>query len=453
MRINKKTIDSVGRFVILGLALAISFDVFHGFSVIIVALSGLAILLVKTGPSKLLAALSVGGLFFITFIKEMLIISASYIVILQIIIIAIIVIKNSKYFGSIYNRKALRSYRIWLVALYLTVFIQYLLGPVSTWSTFLFEYFLVYASYYILAGMLVARLGIGIQDILLPCVFLSSFIYPLIGTSVSQVPNNAAIVDIGLRLTKNFSAIGHDRIAGQMIVLAIFSFVTSQDKRKVAPEAVVAIFLSLPILWFSYTRQSIIAVYAAIIFLLYEIIFKRKFIRPYLSKALILFLIGISLFITFAWIEAEYSRHSNSRLSVSGIVGMDESSLTRLDLWRFSWEHIKMNPILGYGLGGFASLYEASGAGAWPHNWIIEAWFEYGLIGLIIFLLGMYLLIHRLVSSSNPWLINWGALGIFWLVVIQVSGNIPENAPIFFFISVMALTRSPNRIVIEKNFH
>lgn len=453
MRISKKAIDSLGRFVVLGLALAISLNVFSGYSVIIVAFFGLAILLLRIGLSKVLAALAVGGLFFISLIKETLVFSASYIVILQIIIIVIIIIKNRKYVASTYDRESLRSYRGWLVALYLIVFIQYFIGPMSTWSTFLFQYFLVYASYYILAGVLVARLGIGIQEILLPCVFLSSLIYPLIGTSVLLVPNSAALVDIGLRLTKNFSAIGHDRIAGQTIVLAIFAFVTSQDKRRVAPEAAVAIFLSLPILWFSYTRQSIIAVYAAIIFLVYQIVFKRKFIRPYLSKAVVLFLIGILLFITLAWIGAEYSRHSNSRLSVSGFAGIDESSLTRLDLWRFSWEHIQTNPILGYGLGGFAKLYEPSGAGAWPHNWIIEAWFEFGLVGLIIFLLGMYLLIHRLTGSSNPWIINWGALGILWFVVIQVSGNIPENAPIFFFITVIALTQSRKRTVMEMSFH
>lgn len=66
----------------------------------------------------------------------------------------------------------------------------------------------------------------------------------------------------------------------------------------------------------------------------------------------------------------------------------------RLGFIQYSWRDIQKHPWLGYGTGSFQEVYQASGGPkitesplGHPHNEYVLVWFQFGIIGLLIFIL------------------------------------------------------------------
>ncbi len=64
-----------------------------------------------------------------------------------------------------------------------------------------------------------------------------------------------------------------------------------------------------------------------------------------------------------------------------------ESANIRFHHIRNAIDFISQEPILGYGLGSYGIITNNIDARAYPHNAILEVWFELGLLGLISYLL------------------------------------------------------------------
>ena len=434
------------RILILGTAILLSLNIFPGRFVIWVVLGVLIFLFIRMGLVTLLAALSLSGLFLLALIKQKLVMSASLLVLIQTFLTILLIYSKTIFKTSnSLNSNSLKNYRIWIIFLYILILVQYLLGPRTSYSDFLIQYFLLYASYYIITGFLVVRFGIKLDQLLLPSVFFLCLMYPLINISIIDLPkimlSNMQAQVYGLRMIKGYGAIGHDRIAAQTILLICLSFVTSQYKNKILPEIFIGIILALPIIWFGYSRQSLIGTFFGVFLIFIKTAFQKRFTGfKTQQKYLILLFIIIAVYLSFSWISTEIDTNISSRYAKFGILKTnDESSYTRLSLWKLSWKYIQENPIFGYGLGGFGKLY-ARGKRGWPHNWFLESWIEYGIFGLIIFIIGAFYLINSFLKNNNKYIACWSILGLFWLFVVQVSSNIPENSPIFFFITIAALS-------------
>jgi len=70
----------------------------------------------------------------------------------------------------------------------------------------------------------------------------------------------------------------------------------------------------------------------------------------------------------------------------------DPAIHSRLDYWQLSQEIIKDNPVIGVGMGGFSSYHKVE---VYPHNIILEFAVEGGVIGLLIFILLIYIILSR----------------------------------------------------------
>lgn len=108
----------------------------------------------------------------------------------------------------------------------------------------------------------------------------------------------------------------------------------------------------------------------------------------------------------------------------------------RLDFLNFFLEY-PASAFTGVGLGSFGILFTGQSVYLYPHNIIIEIWFEMGIIALSVFLL---LLFFAFVKCKRS---EYKALLILFLVSALFSGDIVGNAPVFFLLTA---------IIAEKSF-
>ena len=58
----------------------------------------------------------------------------------------------------------------------------------------------------------------------------------------------------------------------------------------------------------------------------------------------------------------------------------------RLTAWSIAWSSVKDAPIFGHGLGSYGLIVYGTDFRAYPHNGVLEVWFEAGILGLISFM-------------------------------------------------------------------
>jgi O-antigen ligase len=101
------------------------------------------------------------------------------------------------------------------------------------------------------------------------------------------------------------------------------------------------------------------------------------------SKALLGLLAGLGAILV--WQEMCRSEHG-TRLGY--LDGQDESSTARLELWGFCFREFYDDfPLVGHGAGAFAMNSEGIDQRFFPHNLILEAMYETGLVGAAFLLL------------------------------------------------------------------
>lgn len=123
----------------------------------------------------------------------------------------------------------------------------------------------------------------------------------------------------------------------------------------------------------------------------------------------------------------DFSEMGLSRFE-SLISGADRSSLSRFDQYDFAINMITksgLTILFGYGIGSFGLLYEGIDERSYPHNVLLEVWFELGLIGLILFCLIVFLGYHSTKKSLIKFI-------LFYLVLNLMKSNSLVDAWIFF---------------------
>ncbi|MCP5109172.1 MAG: hypothetical protein GY950_37675 [bacterium] len=79
------------------------------------------------------------------------------------------------------------------------------------------------------------------------------------------------------------------------------------------------------------------------------------------------------------------------------------SLAVRFDQLAFSFDKIFDNTpdfLLGRGVGSFGILYEGEDKRRYPHNIVVETWFEMGFVGMILLLLFLFLYLRKIRLSS-----------------------------------------------------
>jgi O-antigen ligase len=119
---------------------------------------------------------------------------------------------------------------------------------------------------------------------------------------------------------------------------------------------------------------------------------------------------------------------------------VDESAMERVNRFSFSYDKIfasLQSLFFGYGLGSYGVMYTGTDAKSYPHNVLLEIWFETGLIGIFAILpFCIYVIyVSRKHISSNPF-----AWIIFFIILnFMKSGSLVDLRVFFGFLAIMML--------------
>jgi O-antigen ligase len=388
----------------------------------------------------LIGALSLFGLPFFGATSVYVGISPSTILaIIDVLLFSYICWNISKYFlGK--EQTGIRKIALWWFLFLLFYAIGTITGPESEYSKFVLLYLLVYGNFFFLSGIVIASNRVKFQNVHSLGAFFFSFIYPVIGISIFNVGKIADAV-IGLRAVEGINPIDQARMAGFLVLGCISSIIFNKKLFKKSLELFLIIIISAPIAWYSYTRQVYVAIIitSLTLYLLTMLSSKEKFGQKVGYR--LIFIIPIVVASVVYIITELISGRVESRVTETGW------KIDRFGMWQACFEIIINNPIVGLGVGGF----QKTGIALWPHNWFLEAWVELGFIGLLLTGYAGYLLVSSLVRRVHIETLEWLYMGFYFLIVIQVSGDIARNSAIFLFLVIASYSANLDLVKNREN--
>lgn len=124
-----------------------------------------------------------------------------------------------------------------------------------------------------------------------------------------------------------------------------------------------------------------------------------------------------------------------------------ESVNSRLDRYHVAYKMIGESPILGKGIGSFASYYSLPDVPEWPHNIFLEIWAEMGMIGLVIFLALLSHMTYRgfvLYRKKNGKFDSMQYVLIFCFIYLLMTaltgGSLNERKLMFAFMALICIS-------------
>jgi exopolysaccharide production protein ExoQ len=214
----------------------------------------------------------------------------------------------------------------------------------------------------------------------------------------------------------------HKNGLGQMMGLGILVFIALIIDDKKSYFAWIGLIFSVLVLALAKSTASVINVSIAAPFFLTLNVLR---LRYHLMMPALLTIVTIG-FSSSVWLN-------NNLESLAASVGKDPSITGRTPLWGFVWEMIQKQPWLGYGYGGFWQGWDGQAAQIWraiqwtpnhPHNGLLALWIDLGLLGVIIFAIGLwryffrslaYIRIHHQVEGI------WPLLYLIYMVLLNLT--------------------------------
>ena len=123
-------------------------------------------------------------------------------------------------------------------------------------------------------------------------------------------------------------------------------------------------------------------------------------------------------------------------------------SSNRIELWSLSWDFIKEKPFFGYGAESF--LLNSDTIFRHPHNFIIQWLFDFGIIGVILFLVIITFILRTGYKKNISKLSDNNLISIAIILGIisnaLISGTLYYSAPFLILCIVSAFIVSNNNI-------
>jgi len=236
----------------------------------------------------------------------------------------------------------------------------------------------------------------------------------------------------------SWSHVYYGRFVSIVFIVVLFIFLRDANK-KIYYRVLALLLLSAMGAFASGLRAAEIGIILfTVVILIYFYIKKRiNLNKIVLTSVIILFSFTLILFLSNSKLK---SRHVDivklSNLKLTEISSLD----ARYKGIKAGFSMFKDNPIVGVGLGGFNNpkYGEILSEIKYPHNIFLEYLFEFGFIGLIAFLIILYLLIKRLYGFSKTLSIIF--LYTLWLALF--SHDISSQKEVFIFFSVFVLNKN-----------
>jgi O-antigen ligase len=130
--------------------------------------------------------------------------------------------------------------------------------------------------------------------------------------------------------------------------------------------------------------------------------------------------------------------------------GQDQSADTRVLLIQDAfWGIVKSidSFLFGYGIGSFGIITWGEDIRLYPHNMILEIWFELGLIGLMAFFIWIVYVLTKLRGQPNQYISYWLIFYVF--LNLMKSSSLVDIRTEFAFFALFAvqnflLVKEPN---------
>jgi len=414
------------RLPLLACSALVALRLVQGTEAVLMTGAAIAFATLRLAPIRTLVAISLLGLPFLGAAASLIGLTATTLVMGLDLVLLLMVLITSRELLSRRQFKGLRYFLIWWSVFMVAYSASAFSGQKSEYSTFAWEYFAVYGSYYALAGVLAARSEIELTEVLSVGLPLYAFQYWQLHSSLLSL-SQLADPAIGLRGNQDFDPINGARTAGLLLLMALCVSVLKRPRLRWLPEVGMAVAIGAPLTWYSYTRQVYIAVILVGATMLLSMMFaSRSRSQTVWSKLVPLATLCVAGLVTGFEVVHLLQTDAHSRVVQLGL------TLDRTIIWKDCIELIASHPLLGVGISRFQEL----GIALWPHNWIIEAWLAMGLVGPALTLSGGVIALLALRRGGEPWLEGWSLLALYYLIVAQVSADIARNSSLFFFLAL-----------------
>jgi len=358
-------------------------------------------------------------------------------VVIAIMCAQVAMMASTKKARNLIKTKVFEKYLLWMSAVFVLIAVSFFLSPESSYNTYYLQFFIIYSLFSCLSGLLIVQSSMKLEGILTSLLLFFACVFPLFDFTLLKIPSGILYSSIGLRGEEGMDAIGLGRVSGSLLVISFLVLIGYVDQRNGAwryTGIFLVFFITLPFMWFIQTRQAMVAAVVTMIFSVSLTYMSGSSLARGRRLSLLL------IFVTSAWLLFFLFNWAVSNLAQSRVTEI-YSDDARLDGWVAAWEGITMSPIQGYGLGGYYMKYSM-----WPHGWVIEAWYDYGVIGLLFFVVPIFLATRQTVFSSIQWR-PWMLLGSYWIMVAQLSADIPRNTILFLFFTIAFFSYFSKEIV------
>jgi len=142
---------------------------------------------------------------------------------------------------------------------------------------------------------------------------------------------------------------------------------------------------------------------------------------------------------------------------------MDYSSSIRLNYWQGAISIFKSQPLVGTGPNTYSIVYpkfqnDILSSGKYAHNWLLEMLAEFGLLGVITFIIFIFLIYYNYLKNNFSVLNSWIFIGITASILhnlLDFDWHFYANAYIFYFLLGLSINsslflQSESRLVTKK---
>jgi len=131
----------------------------------------------------------------------------------------------------------------------------------------------------------------------------------------------------------------------------------------------------------------------------------------------------------------------------------DISAGTRVTLFRLAWSMFEERPVLGFGTSGFEAVapdhLSPAETEAWPHNALLQAGAEFGIVGVGLMLALVFLALTRELprGPAGPAI---RLLFVFFFLNAMVSGDIFSDRETWGLLMLLLLIHAPGALEATK---
>ncbi len=118
----------------------------------------------------------------------------------------------------------------------------------------------------------------------------------------------------------------------------------------------------------------------------------------------------------------------------------------RVEIYSRNAGYFTENPIIGIGVAG---IIHEQGNYQSAHNIIIEIATEYGVLGLIPFMIMIFILFNKFINNKN---LSFSYIWLYSFIIVQFSGDISLNGIFWFVSTVYMIIQKKDIKVIKSKF-